>query len=78
VPASPRTGNGTIEDWPHKHGLLADACDRGGAFLDVGCASGYLAALGPVPRRRLPIPKPSWKLYGSNPGPAASSTLALV
>jgi len=48
--------DGTIEDWPHKHGLLADACDRDGAFLDVGCASGYLAALGPVPRRCYSMP----------------------
>jgi len=33
---------GSVEDWAYKRGLLANAIDRDGTFLDVGCASGYL------------------------------------
>ena len=28
--------------WEQARGLIVDAIDRNGAFLDVGCASGYL------------------------------------
>jgi hypothetical protein len=34
--------SGTAEDWEWARSLLADAIDRDGSFLDVGCASGYL------------------------------------
>jgi hypothetical protein len=34
--------SGTKEDWVYARALLADAIDRDGAFLDVGCANGYL------------------------------------
>jgi SAM-dependent methyltransferase len=43
--ANPRAQSGSdgdVADWTYKRGLLADAIDRAGAFLDVGCASGYL------------------------------------
>jgi len=33
---------GTAEDWEHSRGIVADAVDRGGSFLDVGCANGLL------------------------------------
>jgi SAM-dependent methyltransferase len=41
----PRTQSGSSgddADWTYKRGLIADAVDRSGSFLDVGCASGYL------------------------------------
>jgi SAM-dependent methyltransferase len=34
--------SGTAEDWEWSRSLVADAIDRGGSFLDVGCANGYL------------------------------------
>lgn len=39
-----QSGNSAEDDaeWEHKRGLLADAVDHDGSFLDVGCASGYL------------------------------------
>lgn len=42
---SPRAQSGSSADeagWRHNRGLLADAIDRDGAFLDVGCANGHL------------------------------------
>jgi hypothetical protein len=41
----PRAQSGSSGDdanWAYKRGLIADAVDRDGTFLDVGCASGYL------------------------------------
>lgn len=41
----PRAQSGSGGDdahWTYARGLLADAVDRDGSFLDVGCASGYL------------------------------------
>lgn len=43
--ANPRAQSGsdsTVEGWAYKRGLIAEAIDQNGAFLDVGCASGYL------------------------------------
>jgi trans-aconitate methyltransferase len=34
--------SGTAEDWEYARSHVAHAVDRDGAFLDVGCASGYL------------------------------------
>jgi SAM-dependent methyltransferase len=34
--------SGTHEDWEYSRSLIADAIDRDGSFLDVGCANGYL------------------------------------
>lgn len=34
--------SGTGEDWEWSRSLVADAIDRPGTFLDVGCANGYL------------------------------------
>lgn len=34
--------DGDEADWEYKRSLLADAIDRDGTFLDVGCASGHL------------------------------------
>lgn len=34
--------SGTSEDWEYARSLVADAIDRDGSFLDVGCANGYL------------------------------------
>jgi trans-aconitate methyltransferase len=34
--------SGTEEDWERSRSLIADAIDRDGTFLDVGCANGYL------------------------------------
>jgi 2-polyprenyl-3-methyl-5-hydroxy-6-metoxy-1,4-benzoquinol methylase len=42
---SPQGGSGhtgTAEEWEHSRGIVADALDRDGAFLDVGCANGLL------------------------------------
>jgi SAM-dependent methyltransferase len=42
---NPRAQSGsdsTVEEWAYKRGLVIDAIDRDGTFLDVGCASGYL------------------------------------
>jgi SAM-dependent methyltransferase len=42
---NPRAQSGKSGDdasWAYARGLLAEAVDRDGAFLDVGCASGYL------------------------------------
>jgi SAM-dependent methyltransferase len=42
---NPRSQSGYSGDdarWTHARGLIADAIDRDGKFLDVGCASGYL------------------------------------
>lgn len=33
---------GSAEDWEHARSHVADAIDRDGSFLDVGCANGYL------------------------------------
>lgn len=33
---------GTEADWEYARRLIADAIDRAGSFLDVGCANGYL------------------------------------
>lgn len=41
-PRAQSGSDGTVEDWTHKRSLLADAAERDGTFLDVGCASGYL------------------------------------
>jgi SAM-dependent methyltransferase len=41
-PRAQSGSSGTPEDWAYKRGLLADAVERDGTFLDVGCASGYL------------------------------------
>ncbi len=41
-PRAQSGSSGDDADWAHKRGLIADAVDRDGAFLDVGCASGYL------------------------------------
>jgi SAM-dependent methyltransferase len=41
----PRAQSGHAGDeahWEHARSLLADAIDRDGTFLDVGCANGYL------------------------------------
>lgn len=34
--------SGTVEDWEWSRSHVADAVDRDGTFLDVGCANGYL------------------------------------
>jgi SAM-dependent methyltransferase len=34
--------SGTAEDWEYSRGLVGDAIDREGTFLDVGCANGLL------------------------------------
>lgn len=34
--------SGTADDWEYARSHIADAIDRDGSFLDVGCASGYL------------------------------------
>ncbi len=34
--------SGTSEDWERSRSHVADAIDRDGTFLDVGCANGYL------------------------------------
>jgi SAM-dependent methyltransferase len=34
--------SGTADDWEWARSHVADAIDRDGSFLDVGCASGYL------------------------------------
>jgi SAM-dependent methyltransferase len=42
---NPRAQSGRSGDdagWTHARGLLAEAIDRDGTFLDIGCASGYL------------------------------------
>jgi SAM-dependent methyltransferase len=42
---NPRAQSGNDGDdahWAYTRGMLAEAIDRDGAFLDVGCASGYL------------------------------------
>ncbi len=41
-PRAQSGSSGDDADWGYKRGLIADAVDRSGAFLDVGCASGYL------------------------------------
>jgi SAM-dependent methyltransferase len=41
-PRAQSGSDGSVEAWAYKRGLLADAIDRDGAFLDAGCASGYL------------------------------------
>ncbi|MBV9355985.1 MAG: class I SAM-dependent methyltransferase [Chloroflexi bacterium] len=41
-PRAQSGSDGSVEDWAYKRGLLADAIDRDGSFLDVGCACGYL------------------------------------
>lgn len=33
---------GTPEDWEYSRGVVAEAVDRPGTFLDVGCANGLL------------------------------------
>src|SRR5689334_6738873 len=42
---NPRSQSGHSGDearWERARSLIADAIDRDGSFLDVGCASGYL------------------------------------
>lgn len=41
-PGGQAGSSGDAADWAYKRGLLADAFDRDGTFLDVGCANGYL------------------------------------
>src|ERR1043166_3032642 len=41
----PRAQSGYSGDdvaWTHARSVIADAIDRDGTFLDIGCASGYL------------------------------------
>jgi SAM-dependent methyltransferase len=41
-PAAQSGSASGVAGWAHRRGLIADAVDRDGSFLDVGCASGYL------------------------------------
>jgi SAM-dependent methyltransferase len=41
-PRAQSGSSGDDDDWAYKRGFLADAIDRDGSFLDIGCASGYL------------------------------------
>ena len=41
-PRAQSGSSGDEEDWTYKRSLIAEAIDREGTFLDVGCASGYL------------------------------------
>jgi SAM-dependent methyltransferase len=41
-PRAQSGSSGDDEDWTYKRSLIAEAIDRDGSFLDVGCASGYL------------------------------------
>jgi SAM-dependent methyltransferase len=41
-PRAQSGSSGDEADWTYKRSLIAEAVDRSGAFLDVGCASGYL------------------------------------
>ena len=41
-PRAQSGSDGSVADWTYKRGLIADAVNRSGSFLDVGCASGYL------------------------------------
>lgn len=41
-PRAQSGSSGDDADWAYKRSLIADAVDRSGSFLDVGCASGYL------------------------------------
>jgi SAM-dependent methyltransferase len=41
-PRAQSGSDGSAEDWAYKRGLLADAVDRDGFFLDIGCANDYL------------------------------------
>ena len=34
--------SGSAEDWDHSRGIVAEAIDRSGTFLDIGCANGLL------------------------------------
>jgi SAM-dependent methyltransferase len=34
--------SGSVDDWEFARSLIADALDRPGTFLDVGCANGFL------------------------------------
>ena len=34
--------SGTAADWEYSRGIVAEAVDRSGTFLDVGCANGLL------------------------------------
>ena len=36
--------SGSAEDWEWSRGVVGEAVDRGGSFLDVGCANGLLMA----------------------------------
>jgi SAM-dependent methyltransferase len=43
--ATPQAGSGhsgTADDWDYSRGIVAEAIDRGGTFLDIGCANGLL------------------------------------
>lgn len=41
-PRAQSGSSGDDADWTYKRGQLANAVNRSGSFLDVGCASGYL------------------------------------
>lgn len=41
-PRAQSGSSGDEADWAYKRSLIAEAVDRAGSFLDVGCASGYL------------------------------------
>ncbi|MDP9353615.1 MAG: class I SAM-dependent methyltransferase, partial [Chloroflexota bacterium] len=41
-PRAQSGSSGDDADWAYKCGLIADAVNRSGTLLDVGCASGYL------------------------------------
>ena len=34
--------SGTADDWEYSRGIVAEALDRSGTFLDIGCANGHL------------------------------------
>jgi 2-polyprenyl-3-methyl-5-hydroxy-6-metoxy-1,4-benzoquinol methylase len=36
--------SGTADDWEYSRGIVAEALDRSGTFLDIGCANGLLMA----------------------------------
>lgn len=41
-PAAQSGSQSGVPGWAYRRGLIAEAVDRDGSFLDVGCASGYL------------------------------------
>ena len=71
------------QDWKRSRSLIADAIDRDGTFLDVGCANGYPDGVAPADGRRTTLSRTAstsrrsssrWRVSDCHGGPIGSGS----